>query len=203
MEHGRSIKEIFPEFMEAISSNPILTYNGTTFDIIFIQKDLERESLDADLASHTYIDAFDIERRVNSNKLSEVYMRYYGKPFEDAHDSSADVDATIDVYMEQQRRYSDRINPDTGTSILAESQADVTRTTTVSPEGFVYMDNDGIMKFRVGKYKEYPVYQVCINDPGYIKWLFEPRNGDNVISNITKRAIRNMYYMEQNKESNK
>jgi DNA polymerase III epsilon subunit-like protein len=193
-KNGKSLKEVHPEFMKAIEGHTILTYNGTTFDIVFLQKDFEREGMDGGFENHEYIDAFDIERRLNSNKLSDAYRRYFGKDFEDAHDSSADVEATIDVYMEQMRRFSDLKSKDSDKFVIEESNEEVTKSTVVSPEGFVYVDKDGVLKFRIGKFKEWPVSQVCKENPSYIKWLFTPNNGDNIITNLTKRSIRESYY---------
>jgi DNA polymerase III epsilon subunit-like protein len=193
-ENGVSLREVFPELMELIGDLPILTYNGSSFDICFLQREFEREGLDAQFEKHSFIDSFDIERRVNSNKLGDAYRRYYGRDFENAHDSSADVDATIDVYMAQLKAHGTAIDAETGVEIIKESNDYVTDMMRTSPEGFVYTDKDGVLRFRIGKFKEYPVVDVCKNNPSYIKWLFTPNNGDNVCTNITKRSIRNAYY---------
>lgn len=195
-EKGVSLRSVAKEFLEIIATNPILTYNGASFDISFIQKEFEREGLETGFEKHEFIDAFDIERRMNSNKLGDTYMRYFGVPFEDAHNSFEDVSATIKVFLEQVKRY--KINNDVRTendkNVVDESCEDVTRMMQTSPEGYVYIDSNGILKFRVGKYKEWPVAQVCKEQPSYIKWLFTPNNGDNIISTITKKAIKKDYY---------
>lgn len=195
-EQGVSLKEIYPKFMEMIADHPILTYNGSSFDISFIQKEFEREGLETNFERHEYIDAFDIERRVNSNKLSDTYMRYFGHGFEDAHNSMADVMATIQVYLEQVKRYkvNNDIKTDTGKNVIDESNEHVTKMMQTSPEGFIYTDDEGVLRFRVGKYKEWPVAKVCQEIPSYIKWLFTPNNGDNVITNITKKSIKEDWY---------
>ena len=198
-EHGVSLRQVFPKFMEIIGDLPILTYNGSSFDICFLQREFEREGLDTQFEKHEFIDSFDIERRVNSNKLTDAYRRYYGKDFDNAHDSSADVDATIDVYMAQVRNHSTAINAETGVEVIKESNEYVTGMMQTSPEGFVYTDKDGVLRFRIGKFKEYPVVQVCKENPSYIKWLFTPNNGDNICTNLTKKAIKTAYYANSNK----
>ena len=62
-----------------------------------------------------------------------------------------------------------------------------------------YTDKDGVLRFRIGKFKEYPVVQVCKENPSYIKWLFTPNNGDNICTNLTKKAIKTAYYANSNK----
>ena len=188
-ENGVSLKSIFDEIMEMIDECPILTYNGTSFDIAFLQREFEREGLEAHLDTHKYIDAFDIEKRMNSHKLADVYRRLFGEDFEDAHNSMADVRATTRVYLEQVKRYDE--------VVIKESIDSTTQHTQISPEGFVTINEEGTLVFNVGKYKLHPVAEVCKKDPGYIKWLFTPNNGDNVITNITKRAIKKDYYAQK------
>ena len=199
--NGVSLRSVYPQVMQMLGDHAILTYNGSSFDIAFIQKEFERECLETHFEDHEFIDAFDIERRMNSNKLVDTYTRYFGKPFEDAHNSLVDVRATIEVYREQVRRYKlqSDIRTENDKNVVDESCEDVTRMMQTSPEGYVYIDKDGILKFRVGKYKEWPVAQVCKEQPSYIKWLFTPNNGDNVISAITKKAIKNDYYVNSQK----
>ena len=200
-ENGVSLKSIYDEFIRMIDKNYILTYNGSLFDIQFIQKEFEREMLDTHFQEHHFVDSYDIEKRLNSNKLSEVYKRYFGEDFENAHDSSADVLATIRIFNEQVKRY--KLQHDTQTSngnnIIEESIDATTQSMQLSPEGFVYIDDNGVLKFKIGKFKEYPVIDVCKNNPSYIKWLFTPNNGDNIITNITKKTIKENYYKEMKK----
>lgn len=193
-EKGVKLRDLFPRFMEMIADYPILTYNGYTFDICFLQREFERENLDPGFEKHKFIDAFDIERRVNSNRLMDTYRRYYGKDFENAHDADADAQATIDVYMAQKKVHGTTINKETGKGVIKESIDEVTTMMHTSPEGFIYTDKDGVLRFRIGKFKEYPVADVCRDNPSYIKWLFTPNNGDNVITSITKRSIKENYY---------
>lgn len=200
-ENGVSLNSIYDKFMEMIGENPILTYNGSTFDISFIQRDFERENLTTNFDKHEFIDAYDIERKLNSNKLSDVYRRYFGKDFEDAHNSAADVQATIEVFVEQAKRYKEQtdVRIENDKNVIDESIEEISKMMQTSPEGFVYVDKNGVLKFRMGKFKEYPVADVCKENPSYIKWLFTPNNGDNVITNITKKTIKENYYKEANK----
>lgn len=197
-EQGVSLKSIAPEFLSLIEGTSILTYNGSTFDISFIQREFEREGIETGFENHEFIDGYDIERRLNSNKLTDVYRRYYGDNFEDAHDAMADVRATIAVFKAQCERHHTTINEETGKEVITESIEQITEMMRTSPEGFVYYDKDKILRFRIGKFKEWPVIDVCKQNPSYIKWLFTPNNGDNICTNITKRAIKTAYYNDKN-----
>lgn len=193
-ENGVPLKSIANNFLAMIKDTTILTYNGSTFDISFIQREFEREGLDTGFENHEFIDGYDIERRLNSNKLTDTYRRYYGEEFEGAHDAMSDVRATIAVFKAQCEQHSTAINAETGKEVITESIEQITKMTQTSPEGFVYFDKEGVLKFKIGKYKEWPVKRVCQEIPSYIKWLFTPNNGDNIITNITKKTIKADYY---------
>lgn len=189
-ENGLSLKEIYPEWCELTKDCIILSYNGPKFDIPMIQRDFDREGLDTGFENCKFIDALDIERKLNkqdNNKLSETYERYFGHPFEGAHDASADILATIEVYRKQMESVKNKPNR---SKIIAESMLRSTRDMSASPDGFVYMDDSGYLKFRWGKHKNMPVLEVCRSDPKYIKWL---RDKD-VVCGITWETIKKEYY---------
>ena len=189
-ENGKSLKEIYPEWCELTKDHVILSYNGPKFDIPMIQRDFEREGLDTGFEKCKFIDALDIERKLNkqdNNKLSETYERYFGHQFEGAHDASADILATIEVYKKQMESVKGKPHR---SEIIAESILKATNSLSISPDGFVYIDKSGYLKFRWGKYKNMPVVDVCRDDPSYIRWLWDK----DVISNITKNTIRNDFY---------
>lgn len=180
-EKGVKLSSIIDEFKEILNDSDILTYNGTTFDIAFIEREFEREGVNLDLDNFTFFDALSIERKFNSLCLSDVYKRYYGEGFEDVHDAFADVNATIKVFLAQLNKHGE-------TQELADSIQETTTNTIISPEGFIKMEND-VLVFSVGKYKGFPVSQICQQDPDYIKWLWSGSNGDKVITSPTKKAI--------------
>ena len=139
-ENGKSLIDIYPEWCELTKDHIILSYNGPRFDIPMIQKDFEREGLDTGFEQCKFIDALDIERKLNkqdNNKLSETYERYFGHPFEGAHDASADILATIEIYKKQMESVKGK---PTRSKILAESMLKSTNDMSISPDGFVYRD---------------------------------------------------------------
>ena len=189
-ENGKSLKEIYPEWCDLTKDHVILSYNGPKFDIPMIQKDFEREGLDTGFEKCKFIDSLDIERKLNkqdNNKLSEAYERYYGHPFEGAHDASADILATIAVYQKQMESVKNKPNR---SKIMAESMLKSTNDMSMSPDGLVYKDDSGYLKFRWGKHKNMPVIEVCRKDPNYIRWLWDK----DIACGITKETIKKEFY---------
>ena len=108
-QEGVSLKSIYPQLMAFTSGCDILSYNGNGFDARILYYNLQREGLSFDFDKHIFYDAYIIEAARTSRKLSDVYRRYYGHDFEDAHNSPADVRATIAVFKAQhETRTSDK-----------------------------------------------------------------------------------------------
>lgn len=189
-ENGVALKDIYPDWYELTKDHIILSYNGPKFDIPMIQKDFEIDGLDTGFENCRFIDALDIERKLNkqdNNKLNEAYERYFGHPFEGAHDSSADILATIEIYKKQMESIKGKPNR---SRIVTESILRSTNNMSMSPDGFVYRDDSGYLKFRWGKHKNMPVIEVCRKDPNYIKWLWNK----DIVCKITKETIKKEFY---------
>lgn len=181
-KNGQDIREIAADFMAFIDNCDILSYNGNTFDVRFIYKDFSMCGYNIFDQDRRFYDAYALEAKFNPRNLSAVYKKYTGKDFENAHDSSADVDATCDVFRHQLIQNGLK---------LSDIQ-DWNECNLLSPEGSIRnasMDQDNpLIVFAVGKYKDSDVAEICKKDPGYIKWFFEV-----VASEKTKQVIAEYY----------
>jgi len=79
-------------------------YYCSVFDIPILYYSFIRAGLTWDYKSAKNYDIYTLYRKYNSGKLADVYQRYTGKILEDAHEASADVTATLDVYKEMRKR---------------------------------------------------------------------------------------------------
>lgn len=112
LEHGVSLRSIFDEFKAFVGDHDMLSYNGNGYDAPLLHYNLKRASLDFSFEGRTWYDALLLERIHTAGKLDEngeklhnnltsAYTRYYGHPFEGAHNSLDDVMATIEVFKAQ------------------------------------------------------------------------------------------------------
>ena len=101
LEQGKTIKEIGQDFIDFIEDCDILSYNGMSFDIAFIDKDFSEAGISIDWSKHKSIDVYSIECTLNSRRLEDVYKKYTGNDLINAHDALSDVRATIEVYKHQ------------------------------------------------------------------------------------------------------
>lgn len=112
LENGVSLRSIFPNFLDFVGAHDMLSYNGNGYDAPLLYYNLQRLGLNFDFNHRTWYDALLLERIHTAgmtdengeklhNNLTSAYTRYYGHPFEGAHNSLDDVMATIEVFKAQ------------------------------------------------------------------------------------------------------
>lgn len=186
--NGVYFKEIAPEFFKMIEDADLLTYNGNTFDIKFLNEECKRWGLPLPIVGKNFYDAFAMECRFHPRNLSAVYKTYTGKDLEGAHDALADVHATIDVFKHQLQTQGvtfDEIDAWQENNLL-------------TPDGSIRnaaaAGEELRIVFAVGKYKDSEFMEISKNDPSYIKWYME-----NIASDYTKDVLKKYYATNRNK----
>ena len=112
LENGVSLRSVYDDFIAFTRGCDFLSYNGNGYDAPILHYNLQRLGLTFDFEGRTWYDALLLERihtagmvdengeKVHNN-LTAAYTRYYGHPFEGAHNSFDDVMATIEVFKAQ------------------------------------------------------------------------------------------------------
>jgi len=178
--NGVNLKDIAPEIIEFVKDCDYLTYNGNSFDVKFIHKDLAIVGYEFPMEGKVFYDAFSIYKIYHPSTLSAVYKIMTGKDLEDAHDAFADVKATIAVFEALQKEQNASL----------QEWAEMKENQMLSPEGSIRratnMGEDGdYIVFAVGKYKDAEFCEVLQKDYGYVKWFLA-----NVASDYTKNMLR-------------
>jgi len=112
LENGVSLRGVYEELTAFTDGCDMLSYNGNGYDAPILYYNLKRLGLKFDFEDRTWYDALLLERihtagKVDENgerlhnNLTSAYTRYYGHPFEGAHNSLDDVMATIEVFKAQ------------------------------------------------------------------------------------------------------
>ena len=112
LEHGVSMRSVYDDFLAFTKGCDMLSYNGNGYDAPLLHYNLQRLGLHFDFDGRTWYDALLLERIHTAgmvdengeklhNNLTSAYTRYYGHPFEGAHNSLDDVMATIEVFKAQ------------------------------------------------------------------------------------------------------
>lgn len=150
-------------------------YNIINFDIPILQKEFELAGVDIDLSDRLYYDSFNIFKRDTPRTLIAAYQYYTGKELANAHDASADIEATVEIFIEQLKDHKD-MNMDEISmySVFDQIQAD--------PMNKFYYNKNQELCFLFGKHKGCHVKSV---DPSYIEWVLSlkdfPKSSKNTL----------------------
>lgn len=172
-KNGVNLKDIGQEILDFMEGCDILTYNGNSFDIGFLYKDLKIVGYELDINDKVCYDAFLLYKMMYPSTLEAVYKRCTGKDLEGAHNALNDVMATIEVYK----------------SLREENiEVDESIFNIVSPENTirrVMIDGKESLIFSFGKYKDDEFMSVYYKDPQYVKWFL-----GNIASQYTFNVLK-------------
>lgn len=159
-----TIKEVAQQIIDFFGDCDVLTYNGKRFDIPFLIIELANAGFHIDFLNRKCYDSFAIEQRINGNKLTQTFERYYGKTMDEmglkAHDAYSDVKATIGVFKAQ------IANQDHEPEIM------------IGEDGAIdYREFRGkeVPCFTLGKYRDISVEFVASIDQNYIQWCISDK----------------------------
>lgn len=159
LEDKPTLKEVAPQIIEFFGDCDVLTYNGKRFDIPFLIIEMQRNGFVIDFLNRKCYDSFMIEQKKNGNKLTQTFVRYYGKTMDEmglkAHDAISDVKATFGVFKAQMK------------------SGDVEPEDMFGEDGVIdYMEfrDEMVPCFTLGKYRQISVKFVAEIDQQYLNW---------------------------------
>lgn len=162
------------EIGEFIEGCDFAGFNSNRFDIPMLFNEFKREGYELDYQSRSLIDVGNIFKINEERTLSAAVKFYCNREHEDAHGAKADVQATIDVFVEQLTRYEGKL-PDT-----------VQEMALYSNYGKPFLDIDG--KFSTNEDGEYiynfgPHKDTKIKDElGFLTWMLAKDFSDDTKS---------------------
>lgn len=169
-EHGVRLRDVYGELCTFTEGCDILSYNGNGFDAPMLYYNLKRLGLRYQFEGRTWYDALLLERihtagmvdengeKVHNN-LTAAYTRYYGHPFEGAHNSLDDVLATIEVFKAQVHEHGwDWAQRDEFSFISYDRWL-------VKKGGFYYLNQ--------GTHKGESIESMLRIDKSYLEWLID------------------------------
>lgn len=177
-----TFKELSVELDEVFRDSDIAGYNSNKFDLPLLIEEFARAGIDFKLLGRNLIDVQNIFYKHEPRTLKAAYRFYCNKELENAHESTADVKATYEVFLAQLEKYD-----------LGEDAEAVARNCRLGDHldlsGRISKDKDGDAVFNFGKYKGMKVKQVFRKEPSYYSWMME---GD--FAKDTKDIITQIYH---------
>jgi DNA polymerase III subunit epsilon len=161
-------------------------YNSNRFDIPILMEEFLRAGMDVDLSNRKMIDVQHIFYTMEPRTLTAAYKFFCEKELVSAHSAEADVDATIEVFMAQLKKYNNLGNTvDSILGVIGEDKVvDYARR-------FCFNDK-GEEIFNFGKHKGRLVRDVLKSEPQYYDWMMRgdfPLHTKQKLTEILNRTL--------------
>ena len=177
-----TFKELSAELDLVFRDSDIAGYNSNKFDLPMLIEEFVRAGIDFKLIGRNLIDVQNIFYKHEPRTLKAAYRFYCDRDLVDAHQASADVRATYEVFLAQLEKYE-----------LGEDTETVARNSRLGDHldlsGRLSRDKDGDAVFNFGKFKGRKVKQVFRQEPSYYSWMMD---GD--FAKDTKDIITQIYH---------
>ncbi len=161
-----------PEFMEQanvifdiLKDSDLAGFNSNSFDIPFLSMEFYRAGIIWPKPNTKFIDVGNLYKIFNPRNLSAAYKQYTGSDMEGAHNSAADVDATLQIFKGMQRAKHLPMNA-TVESLDIISAYDKKR---VDICGNFIFDDKGNYVYNFGK--KHIGERISMNNVEYLGWI--------------------------------
>jgi DNA polymerase-3 subunit epsilon len=181
-----TFKQAANEIKQFVENCDLGGYNSNRFDIPMLMEEFLRAGVDVDLSICRMVDVQHIFYTMEPRTLSAAYKFFCEKEHINAHGAEADINATIEVFEAQLKRYEKL-----GTSVDSilgcigeEKIVDYARR-------FVFNDA-GVEVFNFGKFKGKAVSDVLKAEPQYYDWMMKgdfPMHTKKKLTEIFNRTL--------------
>jgi DNA polymerase-3 subunit epsilon len=189
--------QVAQQLYDFIGDADLAGYNSHRFDIPMLMEEFARVGLDFSLNHRRHIDVQRIFYKMEPRTLKAALRFYCEKDMEDAHDALADVQATVDVFLGQLKRYEgvdyeDQDGKATPAPVRMDVQAlhDFTNDHRfVDATQKLKYDHRGQVVFNFGKYVGKPVAESLAKDKDYYNWMLH-KEFSTQVKQIIKKLVR-------------
>ncbi|CAN5744166.1 3'-5' exonuclease [soil metagenome] len=174
-------------------------YNLIKFDIPLLAEEFLRVGIDFDLSNRAIVDVCRIFHQMEQRTLSAAYKFYCEKTLTNAHSAEADTIATYEILKSQLDRYEHVAVAGSGCAAEFPVVNDMqklhkfTFQNTADLSGRIVFNPAGKEVFNFGKYKNVPVEEVLLKEPGYYDWVMRgefPLYTKKVLTRIKLRGMQ-------------
>lgn len=184
MVNGKPLfREVAADVFTFFLNSDLGGFNARGFDIPLLWEEFNRCSITWNLEGVRIFDGNEIFRRKETRTLADAVRKYCGREHEEAHDATADAEASMDVVAGQLRAYEDLCNmtADELHTFCTTDEFEGQKATRVDLAGHIIRTEDGVSRYTAKRVRGVPV----VNDPGYGWWMVK-----NDFPVNTKLAIR-------------
>lgn len=189
--------QVAQKIYDFIGDADLAGYNSNRFDIPMLMEEFARVGMEFSMDNRRTIDVQRIFYKMEPRTLKAALKYYCDKELEDAHDAMADVEATVDVFFGQLKRY-DGVDYEDGDGeltpapVVPDVQAlhDFTNDMRfVDATQKLKYDHNGTIVFNFGKYNGKPAAEVLSRDRQYYNWILN-KEFTSQVKQIVKKLVK-------------
>jgi len=198
-KHGISIEElqdyegfehIAKTVFDFIGDSHLGGYNAMRFDIPLLVEEFMRVGIVFDFRKRAIIDPFLIMAKYEPRDLGSVYERLIGKPLENAHRATADIEATMQIFSKQKEKYNmsnDLIEIDSFVNDQRKDMVDLSGK-------LIFKEIDGKRRivFNFGKWNGISIKEAFDKDARYFDWIIDKGEFTNETKIIVKKLLNRL-----------
>ncbi len=167
VQNAPTFKDVADDLAAFLGSADLAGFNSNKFDIPMLAEEFLRVDHSFDVSNRKFIDVQNIFHKMEQRTLVAAYKFYCNKDLNDAHNASADTNATFEVLKAQIERYED-LKGDI--EYLSEFSKN-TKHEIIDFAGRLAKNKDGKPIYNFGKHKGKTIEEVANQEPGYYGWM--------------------------------
>jgi len=192
-----TFQQVAQKLYDFIGNSDLAGYNSNRFDVPMLMEEFARVGIELDVSKRRLIDVQRVFYKMEPRTLKAALKFYCDKELENAHDALADVQATIDVFKGQLKKYEGVDLKDADGNIIEapvknDMQAihDFTSDLkTIDATQRLKYDQNGVVVFNFGKYQGKPVAATLSKDRQYYNWILN-KEFSSQVKQIVKRLVK-------------
>lgn len=192
-----TFQQVAQKIYDFIGDSDLAGYNSNRFDVPILMEEFDRVGMEFKIDNRRLIDVQRIFYKMEPRNLRAALRFYCNKEMENAHDAMADVQATIDVFKGQLKKYAgvDYIDDDgnvTPNPVNNDMKA-LHRFTNdqkfLDATQKLKYNTDGVVVFNFGKYNNQDAAEVLVRDKQYYNWILN-KEFSSQVKQIVKQLVK-------------
>lgn len=179
-----TFKQIAVGLQEWLKGCDLAGFNSNHFDIPLLAEEFERCQIECPEPDANFIDVFSIYRKMEPRDLTAAVKYYLGEDHSNAHNSLADIRATLRIFNKQLNQY-----PELTDKTIPELTAVYEEKKRVDFAGHVLLDEDGDHVYGTGKDKGKKIKM----EPGFGQWFLGRDHYPMQSKRVMRKAIEKAY----------
>lgn len=177
------------ELFEFFSGCDLGGYNCMTFDIPMLFEEFARCNKQLNVFNINIIDSYQLLNKYETRKLNDIYKRFFNKDIENAHNTEADIEATIKIFEKQVELYKLEDKNINEISDIIKTTSDGSKLIDLS--GWFKKTPSNEYLYNKGKHKD----TLIKDNLSYLKWFMECKDMET-----NSRSVANKLYNYLSKE---